>query len=140
MKINAEEIKAVANLEPLKRYKYLIKKIADNEVFYTLLNSENDYAISELENHFLIPFWSAKEFAESCLIDDWKTFKITEISLDDFEEKMSAIFIEAIKEQQTLIDTQKTTIETLNSKQQKTEQELASLKAELEAIKAMLKK
>lgn len=88
MKINAEEIKAVANLEPLKRYKYLIKKIADNEVFYTLLNSENDYAISELENHFLIPFWSAKEFAESCLIDDWKTFKITEISLDDFEEKM----------------------------------------------------
>ena len=88
MKINAEEIKAVANLEPLKRYKYLIKKIADNEVFYTLLNSENDYAISELENHFLIPFWSAKEFAESCLIDNWKTFKITEISLDDFEEKM----------------------------------------------------
>ena len=88
MKINAEEIKAVANLEPLKRYKYLIKKVADNEVFYTLLNSENDYAISELENHFLIPFWSAKEFAESCLIENWKTYKITEITLDDFEEKI----------------------------------------------------
>lgn len=88
MKINAEEIKAVANLEPLKRYKYLIKKVADNEVFYTLLNSENDYAISELENHFLIPFWSAKEFAESCLIENWKNYKITEIALDDFEEKI----------------------------------------------------
>lgn len=88
MKINIQEIENVSKLNPFERYKYFIKKLADLEIFYTLKDENNNYVISELENHQLFPIWNFKEFAELCLIEEWKNFKIKELSLDDLQDEI----------------------------------------------------
>jgi hypothetical protein len=42
MVLNQQEIKDVSALEPLKRYQYFLKKVADDEKLYTLKNDNND--------------------------------------------------------------------------------------------------
>lgn len=46
--MNKKEIENVIALEPLQRYKYFIKKVADWEFFYTLVYNNNEYALSVL--------------------------------------------------------------------------------------------
>lgn len=53
-------------------------------------------------------------------------------------EKLSAILVEAMKEQQKLIDEQKRTIETLSISQTNTEHEMQQLKSELNTLKEMI--
>ena len=88
MKINIQEIENVSKLKPLDRYKYFINKLADFEIFYTLKDENENYIISELENHQLFPLWNFKEFAELCLIDEWKSFEIAELTLDDLQNEI----------------------------------------------------
>ena len=93
MYLNTQEIDSVIKLEPFERYKYSLKRIADNETLYTLKKSNDIIAISHLDDEKLIPFWSAKQFAELNITDEWEDFYIEEISLDDFENEIIA-FIE----------------------------------------------
>jgi len=88
MKLSEQEVNAILKLDEFKRYQYFIKRIADNELIYTMKNSEDQYAISEIEDQIFVPFWSAKEFAKICLTDEWQNFIIVEISLDDLEEEL----------------------------------------------------
>lgn len=82
--MNKYEFDNVIKLTPLERYRYFIKKVADNEFIYLLFNKEGDIAISELDGYIMLPVWSATEFAESCKINGWEYFTIREIPLDDF--------------------------------------------------------
>lgn len=88
MKINEQEIFSVSNLKPYDRYKYFIKKVADGEIFFALKNESQKFVFSTLENETLFPVWSAKEFANLCLVEDWKDYNIVKISLDDFENSI----------------------------------------------------
>lgn len=83
--MNQKEIDNVIALQPIDRYRYFIKKIADWEEFFTLTDENGDYALSELDNHELFPVWSAKEFAELCKTDGWEKYNIKKLSLDDLE-------------------------------------------------------
>jgi len=86
--MNIKEIENVVALEPIARYKYCIKKIADWEEFYTLVDSVGKYILSELDNEKLFPIWSAKEFAELCLTDGWESLAIKKLDLDDLENEI----------------------------------------------------
>ena len=65
-----------------------MKKIADWEVFYTLLDEDGNYILSELDGNKLFPLWSAKEYAELCLINGWENYTIKEFNLDDLENEI----------------------------------------------------
>jgi hypothetical protein len=86
MKINQQEIQHVSNLEPFDRYQYFLKKVADNEVLYTLQSPNNDWASSTVDNFEMYPIWSASEFASNSKIDGWSEFRIIELELTYFME------------------------------------------------------
>ena len=88
MNLKTQEIESVIKLEPFERYKYSLKRIADNETLYTIKRDNETIAISDLDDEKLIPFWSAKQFAELNITDEWNQFYVEEISLDDFENEM----------------------------------------------------
>ena len=88
MNLKTQEIESVIKLEPFERYKYSLKRIADNETLYTIKRDNETIAISDLDDEKLIPFWSAKKFAELNITDEWNEFYVEEISLDDFENEM----------------------------------------------------
>lgn len=81
--MHPKEIEKVISLEPLKRYKYFIKKIADRELLYTLFDNNGEYAISEIDGNNLIPLWSDKEYAELCKVSGWEDCSIKELMLED---------------------------------------------------------
>jgi hypothetical protein len=86
MKIDQKEIESVCSLEPFKRYKYFIKRVADSEYVYSLETSEGNWASSTVKDYTLYPVWSAREFALNCAINQWSGFNVIETSLEDFME------------------------------------------------------
>ncbi|WP_330745913.1 DUF2750 domain-containing protein [Chryseobacterium sp. CP-77] len=86
--MNQKEIDNVILLEPLERYKYVIKKIADWEIFYTLVDKEGEYVLSKIEDKTLFPIWSAEEFAKLCMISEWEDTRIKKLDLDDLENEI----------------------------------------------------
>ena len=69
-------------------YKYFIKKVADTEKIYIILDEANNYILSEIENNTLIPVWSNSEFALLCKTNGWENAIIKEITLEWFENNL----------------------------------------------------
>lgn len=86
--MNIKEIESVSNLEPYKRYQYFIKKIADFEELWTIIDENGDYALSDIDDKVLISFWSAKEYIASNLSEGWKNCKAKKLTLDDLEDEI----------------------------------------------------
>lgn len=94
MSLNKNEIENVSKLDSFKRYKYFIKKVADFEELWTLVDKNEDLALSEIENNSLVSFWTAEEFIKSNLDNGWKECVPLKISLDYFEETIIPFIIE----------------------------------------------
>lgn len=90
-KINKKEIEAITKLGAFERYKYLIKRIAAWDKIYILENKNEDIAIEEIKGNFLIPIWSAREYAESFITEEWKNYLILEIYLSEFKKNIISI-------------------------------------------------
>lgn len=86
--MNQKEIESVTALEPLERYKYFIKKVADTELFFTLIDINGNYVLSELEDQKLFPIWSSIEYAELCKINGWEEHIVKKLDLDDLEDEI----------------------------------------------------
>lgn len=95
MVINFKEIETVSLLEPIERYRYFLKRVADNEKLCLLEYPNGEYATSELNGNTLIPLWSAKEFAELCTVNGWEECTVKEISLENFEDEIIDIITES---------------------------------------------
>lgn len=94
MNLNINEIENVSKLDPFKRYKYFIKKIADFEELWTLVDKNGDIALSEVENNILVSFWTDEAFIKSNLDSGWKECVPLKIGLDDFEEVFMPLIVE----------------------------------------------
>jgi Protein of unknown function (DUF2750) len=84
--MNIKEIEHVSVLKPIERYSYFIKKIADYEEVWTVVNLSGDYALSDIDDKIFISFWSAKEFISSNLKQGWEECipkKLTFANLED---------------------------------------------------------
>ncbi len=92
--MNPKEIENVIALIPFERYKYFIKKVADWEVFFTLVDENSEYILSELDNHLLFPLWSDKEYVELCKINGWEKYEVMELNLDDLENEIIDFVVE----------------------------------------------
>ncbi|GAA4435175.1 hypothetical protein GCM10023091_11130 [Ravibacter arvi] len=84
--MNIKEIESVSKLAPLDRYRYFIKKVADYEELWTIVDENGDYALSDIDDGVLISFWSAKEFIYSNLDQGWANCEPLKLTLDDLEE------------------------------------------------------
>jgi len=99
MKITNKEIEAVSQLEAFQRYEYFIKRVADSERMYTLVDDNGNFAIADVESSTVLSVWSASEFAENNAVDEWGSFSVKEITLEEFEEDI----IDMIEENNWLI-------------------------------------
>ncbi len=86
--MHLKEIESVSKLSPLERYKYFIKKIADFEEIWTIIDENGDYALSDIDDKVLISFWSAKEFIYSNLEGGWEKCVPKILSFDDLENEI----------------------------------------------------
>lgn len=100
MKVTEKEVAAVSLLTPFNRYQYFIKRVADSERLYTLIDADRQWAISELEGNDLFPVWSAREFAEQNAIEQWSGFSVKEVTIEQFEDDV----IDEIEENGYLIN------------------------------------
>jgi len=94
MKIHPKEIENVLKLEPFERYKYFIRKVADFEEFWTIVDDKGDLGVSIVNNKTLISVWTAEDFIKSTLKDNWKNHAPIKMTLDDFEELITPIILE----------------------------------------------
>ena len=86
--MHIKEIEKVSSLEPLERYKYFIKKVADNELIYTLIDSSRKYVTSIVDGKELLPMWSSIDFVNLCKVNGWELFEIKKIDFDDLENEV----------------------------------------------------
>ena len=100
MKITNKEIEAVSQLEAFQRYEYFIKRVADSERMYTLVDDNGNLAIADVESSAVLSVWSASEFAENNAVDEWGGFSVKEITVEEFEEDI----IDMIEENNWLIN------------------------------------
>ena len=76
MTLNEQEVKSVSKLPPYKRYKYFIKRVADFEEFWTIIDKNKDIALSHIDNKMLVSFWTAPDFIKSNLNEEWKEYTL----------------------------------------------------------------
>ena len=88
IKVSDKEISSVMALDPFKRYKYFIKKIADFKEVWTILDENNEYALSDLDDNTFISLWPANEFIESNLNEGWQNCKPIKFSLESVDEEI----------------------------------------------------
>lgn len=88
MKITEKEIEAVSKLDSFARYKYFIKRVADTEKMYSLIDEGGNYALADVESRTVISLWSASEFALMNVIEEWSCYKVKEITLEEFEDNL----------------------------------------------------
>ncbi|WP_140484765.1 DUF2750 domain-containing protein [Flavobacterium sp. GSA192] len=86
--MNDKEIENVSNLEPYNRYQYFIKKVADYEELWTIIDQSGDFALSDIDDKVLISFWSAKEYIDSNLNDGWENCSPKKLTFDDLEDEI----------------------------------------------------
>ncbi|MGC3944098.1 MAG: DUF2750 domain-containing protein [Chryseolinea sp.] len=85
MKITKKEIEATSKLEANARYQYFMKRVADTEKMYSLVDEGGDWAIACFGEKTLFSVWSAPEFAQACAVSEWKGFSVKEFNIEDLE-------------------------------------------------------
>ncbi|MFC3157160.1 Protein of unknown function [Chryseobacterium arachidis] len=86
--MNSKKFESIMALAPQKRYDYFIKKIADAQQLWTIVDSEGNYAISMIDKHSLISFWPEEEFIASNLEENWEDYKPLLLTLDDLSDNV----------------------------------------------------
>lgn len=100
MILTKKEIEAVIQLNAFDRYKYFIKRVADDETMYTLVDEGKRFAIVEVDNKKLFSLWSASEFAVMSKVHEWQNFTVLKITLEKFKDEV----IDLIEENEWLIN------------------------------------
>lgn len=86
MKITDKEVDAILKLKPFDRYQYFIKRVADSEQMYTLVDKDDNWALADVEGKDVFSVWSVPEFALPCASGKWENFSVKEITIEQFED------------------------------------------------------
>lgn len=84
-----QEFENLLSLKPVARYNHFITKVADFEEFFVLKNEKGDIAKSQIDEMIVIHFWSATEFAELFVNDEWENYVVSSVSLDEFRNNLA---------------------------------------------------
>lgn len=88
LKISTEELKALIQSKPEIRYQYTLKRIADTECMWSIIENNDSFAFQDYEDKRLFPIWSSKEYAQAFCTNDRADFICIAITLDYFEERV----------------------------------------------------
>ncbi|SFR11215.1 Protein of unknown function [Enterobacter sp. kpr-6] len=81
MQLSEKEIEIMSAKNNKERYFYFVKKVVDSEAVWVL--DDEGFALSGGDNdEDILMLWPAREYAENCIIDDWKKYKAKELSLN----------------------------------------------------------
>lgn len=94
MKLHPKEKENILKLKPFDRYKYFMRKVADFEELWTVVDGYGDIGLSEIENETLISMWPKEPFIESCLSGKWENHSPFKLTLDDLEESVIPLISE----------------------------------------------
>ena len=86
--ISSEEFEALTKCNPEIRYSYTLKRIADTEAIWSIVDKAGIFAIQNCDKRRLFPVWSSEEYAQSFCTKEWKDFNSSAFTLDYFEEHM----------------------------------------------------
>ncbi|PZU26011.1 MULTISPECIES: DUF2750 domain-containing protein [Sphingobacterium] len=89
--MHPKEKENILKLDPFKRYQHFLKKIADFEELWTIVDEDGNYAISEIDGYKLISFWTVEEFIFSNLSDGWEDCKPFKLILEDLQNELYEI-------------------------------------------------
>lgn len=98
--MNHHEIENVSKLSPKSRYDYFIRKIADFEELWTIIDANSDFTLAEVENNTVISFWTHEAFIESNLTPDWSDCVPFKLDIDTLQD----IVIPLIRQNNYLIN------------------------------------
>lgn len=94
--INSDKIRNIFALKPKDRYGYFLRRVADFEEVFIIIDSKGDFVMIGSDNIEAIPVFPEKEFAKLFLIEDWKKYKIKKYSIDSFLNLLDKLFEDGI--------------------------------------------
>lgn len=83
-KIKEQELRNVVKQDVRKRYKYLLRVIADEEMIFSLTRDKEWVLAADNEGTELVPVWPAAEYAALCAKGEWLGAEPCPIALDLF--------------------------------------------------------
>lgn len=86
--ISTEEKNALIQCQSDIRYKYTLKRIADTETLWSIVENEDTFSIQYYGKMKLFPIWSAKEYTQDFCVNERKDCQSIAIDLDCFENSV----------------------------------------------------
>ena len=86
LKITTKEFEALMLCKAEVRYQYTLKRIADTEGMWTIIDNNNSFALQSYEDKQLFPIWSSKEYARAFCVGERDAYMCFAVTLDYFEE------------------------------------------------------
>lgn len=73
------------NLSPADRYHYFIKAVAYSGEIWTVIDTDGNFTLEEIDNNTFISLWTDESFIESNLTPDWKNCIPYKLDMDALE-------------------------------------------------------
>lgn len=91
MNLHPKHIENVLKMSSFERYQYFLRRIADAEELWTIVDEMGEITLSNIEGNVLMPFWSNESFIENTLLEGWAKCSPFKINLDELEETIFPI-------------------------------------------------
>lgn len=98
--ISQKEFEALIECPNEVRYLYALKRIADTETMWTIVDDNGAFVIQSYSDERFISLWSSKEYAQAFCIKDGTNYKVKAVTLDTFEDTI----IDYICEEELLLN------------------------------------
>jgi hypothetical protein len=79
---STHEVNSVLLLDAPKRYEYLIKKVADQEIIWSLSKQDGWAIAADPARREAVPVWPHREFAQLCATASWSGYTPRAIELE----------------------------------------------------------
>ena len=79
-----KEYETVLTLPGEERYAYLVKRVADWELVWSLADDDDWALAADGEGHELVPVWPHERFATGCATGNWAGYRPRSIEVSDW--------------------------------------------------------
>lgn len=90
--MHPDKINNILALSPEDRYDYLIAKAAEWEELWLIKDGDSYATMGESETQPLIPVWPEEAFARLFVVDEWSSYTVEPMEINDFLEWLDTIF------------------------------------------------
>lgn len=84
IKVSGKQIETVLRLQPIERYQHSIGIIADTEKMYSILDTDGNWELADIDGSVSFFIWPHIEYAKPFLTGKWKDAIIEEITISEF--------------------------------------------------------